>query len=86
LKSIGLNLNRDKTKITNINSGQALFLGTTIFRSKHRKYVSNLDPRSGYYIKRRLGNQLRLEAPLKRILKKWHGLFLEKNKSKPRFL
>lgn len=39
LQSIKLNLSESKTKITNINDDKVLFLGTTINRSKHTKYV-----------------------------------------------
>jgi len=86
LLTIGLKINEDKSQIINISENKVLFLGTNIFMSKHRKYFNKIDLRSGYTLKKRLELQIRLFAPLKNIIKKWQGIFIKKNKTKPNFL
>jgi hypothetical protein len=82
-KEIGLELSENKTKVTNLNKDSALFLGTKIFRSSHRRYsrIGNLK-----WIRRnRL--KLRLEAPIDRIKSKLTtGSFIKFNKAHPKFL
>lgn len=81
--SIELNLSETKTKLTNISAGKVLFLGTSIFRSRHLSYS-----RMGIVNRlRRNKISLRFEAPLDRIKKKLHqASFLENGKSAPKFL
>ena len=82
-KEMELEVNSVKTKITNLNRDKALFLGTRIFRAKHRKYVK-IGPKK---FSRRNRLALRFEAPLDNIktklsLTKFWGF----NKPQPRFL
>jgi retron-type reverse transcriptase len=86
LTSIGLTLNKEKTKITNINKDRVLFLGTYIFRSKHRRYV-NIKNISDKTFRRRNAFKLRMEAPLKIIINKLkEAHFITKGKSQPKFI
>jgi group II intron reverse transcriptase/maturase len=57
-------LSKEKTLITNVTHGRALFLGVTIYRGSHQTFR-----KMGNRI-RRNGRELRLEAPLARIRKK----------------
>lgn len=82
-KKIGLTMNIEKTHVTSLNLGKVTFLGTIIFRSRHRKYSKR-----GSSFRQRLGQYLRLTASLERIKAKlrqanfmW-GTF----KGKPKFL
>lgn len=63
---MGLTLSESKTKVTNLNSGAALFLGTYIRRATEHSFT-----RSGHKnILKRNSRKIRLEAPLSRILGK----------------
>ena len=85
LKNIGLELNDKKTKITNINKDRVMFLGTYLFRSRHRKYVDIEGVGKRKFI-RRDALKIRLEAPLVRILKKLsESQFMKKGKSSPKY-
>jgi hypothetical protein len=61
---MGLTLNLDKTKITDISSEPALFLGVNIKRS--RRYTYARPSHSG--ILKRNSRHIRFEAPLSRVL------------------
>jgi hypothetical protein len=77
--SIGLIVSATKTKITNLNSGKALFLGVNIFRAAHVKFNKRT--------KQRLNRQLRFTAPIDRIRTKLtQASFYANGKSQPRFL
>jgi group II intron reverse transcriptase/maturase len=81
---IGLTINQEKTKITNLNKGRVLFLGTNIFRSKVTNLGKNKHIRGP---KQRLNKQLRLTAPLDRIRMKLTQVgFIKGGKPHPRFL
>lgn len=80
---MGLKLNEDKTKITNINKDSVLFLGTRIKRARRRTFSR---VKSTSAIKRN-PLRLRLEAPLDRVDKKLReAQFLKENKSQPKFI
>jgi group II intron reverse transcriptase/maturase len=80
-EDLKLTLSDSKTLITNANDGKALFLGTHIFRSRHQVYTQYGN------IKKRAGREIRLEAPLKRIIKKLEEAgFIKNNLPVPRFL
>jgi group II intron reverse transcriptase/maturase len=64
LEEMGLTLNLDKTKITDISSEPALFLGVNIKRS--RRYTYARPSHSG--ILKRNSRHIRFEAPLSRVL------------------
>lgn len=66
LESIGLTLSEKKTKITNLNSSKAMFLGTYIKRASEHSYART----SHNNILKRNSKKLRLEAPIARILDK----------------
>jgi len=57
-------LSKEKTLITSVTHGRALFLGVTIYRGSHQTFR-----KMGNRV-RRNGRELRLEAPLARIRKK----------------
>lgn len=79
--NLDLELSEKKTLITNAKKGKALFLGTKIFRSRHQTYTKT----AGFA--RRIGREMRLEAPLDRIIKKLtEAKFIRNNESAPRFL
>ena len=80
-EKLDLKLSESKTLITNANDGKALFLGTKIFRSQHQAFSRN----SGFV--RRIGREIRLEAPLDRIIKKLtEAKFIHNGIPNPRFL
>jgi hypothetical protein len=86
LKSISLNLNEKKTKITNINKDRVLFLGTYLFRSSHRRYVDIVGV-GGRKLRRKDALKIRLEAPLTRVLNKLtEAQFMAKGKSYPKHI
>ena len=66
LNDMGLTLSDTKTKITNINSSNALFLGTNIKRASEYSFTRT---RHNNILKRNAKN-IRMEAPIDRILKK----------------
>jgi len=81
-ESIGLEVSQTKTKITNINTDKALFLGTNILRAGHRDYVK-LGPHKSL---RRIKKGLRFEAPIQRIAKKLsEANFMKNGASAPKF-
>lgn len=83
LKEMGLKLNEDKTRITNINEDKILFLGTHIRRAKRRTY-SKVKKTSAI---KRNPLRLRLEAPLERVDKKLQeAQFLREDKPHPKFV
>jgi hypothetical protein len=83
LESLGLNLSETKTKITNLNSSSALFLGTTIKRAQEYSFSKIGSSR----FLRRNSKKVRLEAPITRILKKLHNAeFMSDNKAHPKFV
>jgi group II intron reverse transcriptase/maturase len=86
LNTIDLNLNEEKTKITNINKDRILFLGTYLFRSKHRRYADIVDVGKRKFRKRD-SLKIRLEVPLKRIIKKLSETqFMVKGKPSPKYI
>jgi retron-type reverse transcriptase len=86
LKSIRLDLNEEKTKITNINKDRVMFLGTYLFRSTHRRYVDIIGVGVRKF-RRRDGLKIRLEAPLKRIIQKLSECqFMVKGRSSPKYI
>jgi hypothetical protein len=79
LTDMKLELNTDKTKITNLYHDRALFLGVQFFMSRIYTYRE-------YWNKNRKRNY-RFEAPLTRIIKKLSNeKFLVNGKSAPRFV
>lgn len=79
-----MSLSESKTKITNINNSEIIFLGTKIYRAKHTKFVRI--QRSSSFI-RRNARRLRLDAPIIKILSKLHEAdFMYKGRSHPKFV
>ena len=66
LNDMGLTLSEKKTKITNLNTSRALFLGTYINRATEYSFSR---PSHSQYLKRN-SKKLRLEAPIEHILNK----------------
>ena len=83
LAGICLVLSPSKTKITNINSEKATFLGTDIIRAKEYTYARTYH---NNYLKRN-SKKLRLLAPIKRIEKKLsEASFMREGDSHPKFV
>jgi hypothetical protein len=83
ISSIGLTLSESKTKITNLNISEALFLGTIIKRARRFSFSRP----SHNHVLRINSKKLRLEAPIKRIIKKLHEAdFMKNNDSCPKFV
>lgn len=83
LASMGLTLSETKTKITNINKSNVLFLGTRIKRANEYSFSRPSHNR----ILRRNSKKLRLEAPIPRIISKLHNAdFMRNNESNPKFV
>jgi len=83
LESIGLKLSDTKTKITNINTDEALFLGTLVKRAREYSYSRP----SHNNMLRRNSKKLRLEAPISRILKKLREAdFMNGEKARPKLV
>lgn len=83
LSSIGLTLSDSKTKVTNLNTSKVLFLGTEITRARLHSIVRI--NRLG--ILKRNSRQLRLTAPLRRIVSQLHmANFMKDNISHPKFI
>lgn len=79
---LDLTINQDKTKITNIITETAVFLGTNIQRSSHQKFHSK-----GRSYKQRLILPLNLTVSLDRIRSKLHQTsFLKNGQPNPRYL
>ena len=71
----------NKTLITNAKDERALFLGTEIFKSRHQKFSRKLGFAS------RTSKEIRLEAPLERVIKKLtEAKFVKNHLPLPRFL
>lgn len=80
-RDLKLDLSENKTLITNANSERALFLGTEIFRTRHQKFSRKLG------FPTRTSREVRLEAPLERIVKKLtEAKFVKNEIPLPRFL
>jgi group II intron reverse transcriptase/maturase len=83
LGEIGLTLSETKTKITNLVTGEALFLGTTIKRAREYSYTRP----SHNNMLRRNSKKLRMEAPIARIINKLHTAnFMKNNESCPKLI
>lgn len=83
LEEIGLTLSETKTKITNLNTDAALFLGTTIRRAQEYSYTRP----SHNNMLRRNSRKIRMEAPIPRILNKLHNAdFMRNNESCPKLV
>jgi hypothetical protein len=83
LAGIGLELSPKKTKITNINSEKATFLGTDIIRAKEYTYAR---PSNNHHLKRN-SRKLRFLAPIDRIEKRLKEAgFMKKGNSHPKFV
>lgn len=81
-KNLKLNLNKEKTIITHLQSDKAIFLGTLIGRARQRTYTKET---IGQPIRNSL--RLRFEAPLDRITKKLIAAnFMKNGRPAPRFL
>lgn len=80
---MGLKLSDSKTRITNINNAEALFLGSIIKRAREYSYART----SHNSVLKRNSRKLRLEAPIQRILKKLHDAdFMKKNEACPKLV
>jgi hypothetical protein len=78
---LGLNLSETKTLITNADKERALFLGTRIGRAKHQTI------RHTHGFPSRNSREIRLEAPMDRVLKKLATAgFLKGNHPIPKFV
>jgi retron-type reverse transcriptase len=83
LSTLDLSLNVSKTKITNVSTDKANFLGTRIYRARHVKYVRMA--RTSAIKRNRL--KLRLDAPILDLVKKLKEVgFMKQGKSYPRFI
>lgn len=83
LSFIGLTLSERKTKITNLNNSDALFLGTSIKRGNEHSYART----SHNNILKRNSKKLRMEAPIKRILDKLKNAdFMKGNETQPKIV
>ena len=83
--TMNLELNNEKTKVTNLGKEKVLFLGTYIFRARHQKYhgFSNKGSRA----LRRSTRRLQFHVPLNRVkLKLKTAGFLRKDQSHPKFI
>jgi len=81
--NIGLKVSPDKTKITNLRTSKGLFLGVELSRSNHTKFSRVVISSST----KRLPLNLRLTAPIPRIIKKLTDTgFIDNGKPAPRFL
>lgn len=83
LYTMGLTLSDSKTRITNLNIEDVLFLGTIIRRAS--KYSFSKPKHNN--ILRRNSKNIRLEAPISRIVKKLHNAdFMKNNIASPKFV
>jgi len=85
-EGIGLRVSPDKTKITNLNQNKALFLGVEISRSSN--FVTKFTRvTSSSSTKKYNSRQLRMTAPLQRVMKiLTDNGFIQNKKPAPRFL
>lgn len=83
LKDIGLELSPTKTKITNINSEKATFLGTDIIRAQEYTFARTAH---NNHLKRN-SKKLRFLAPISRIEKRLtEAGFMKEGNSYPKFV
>ena len=83
LSSVGLTLSDSKTKVTNLNIDKVLFLGTEITRARKHSFVRV----NKVGILKKNSRQLRLMAPLERIVSRLHmASFMKNNISYPKFV
>lgn len=83
LSVMGLTLSENKTKITNLNTENVLFLGTNIKRAREFSFSKPTHNN----ILRRNSKKIRMEAPIDRIVKKLHNAdFMKNNESSPKFV
>jgi hypothetical protein len=81
--SIGLTVSSSKTKITNLQSSKALFLGVELSRSNIDKYARITSSSS----LKRVGKGLRLTVSIERIINKLSSAgFIKMNKPAPKYL
>lgn len=81
LSDMGLTLSDTKTKVTNINTSRALFLGTNIKRAS--KYSFSRASHNG--ILKRNAKNIRMEAPIERIISKLEDAgFIKQNSPNPK--
>jgi group II intron reverse transcriptase/maturase len=83
-ESVGLKVNKDKTKITNIHTNKVRFLGTDISFTRHINYS-----RTTHEVlrKRKIGPRIMLTAPLQRVRKKLtEAGFIRYNEPYPKWL
>jgi hypothetical protein len=81
-KELKLNLNKEKTLITHLQTNKALFLGTLIGRARLRTFTRKS---IGQAVRNSL--RLRFEAPLDRITKKLtEASFIKNGRPAPKFL
>lgn len=79
---MGLKINKDKTKITNLITDKVMFLGTYIFRSRHKR-ISKINMN----VSRRLDLGIQMEAPLKRVRDILTSAgFIKKGQPHPKFI
>lgn len=83
-KSLKLNLNLIKTKITNLHTDNAFFLATTIKFTRHIGFSPTLQ---SSLKKRKIGPRIMLTAPLQRIRNRLtESGFIKNNKPYPKWL
>ena len=83
LSSVGLNLSDSKTKITNLNYAKVLFLGTYISRAREHSFARM----NKVGILKKNARQLKLTAPLNRVVSQLHlANFMKNNVSYPKFV
>lgn len=83
-ESIGLKVNLAKTKITNLHTDQALFLGTNVKFTRHIGYSRT---KSNSLSKRKIGPRIMLTAPIQRIRQKLSAAgFIKRNRAIPKWL
>lgn len=81
--SIGLTVSPTKTKITNLQSSKALFLGVELSRSNTEKYARITSSSS----LKRVGKGLRLTVNIERVISKLTSAgFIKSNKPAPKYL
>jgi len=81
-KDIKLEINTEKSKITNLRDSKVNFLGVNIFRSHVRKYAKI---KLGY--RQRLKQRLRFTVSIDRIRKKLtEAQFIKNGKAYPKFI
>jgi group II intron reverse transcriptase/maturase len=83
--SLELQLNQDKTKVTNLGRNKVLFLGANIFRARHQKYHQFVH--KGLRALRRSTKRIQFYAPLDRVRAKLRNAgFLRADKPHPKFI